>query len=170
MMMFRFAAFGALFGFVLSRVGATDFDAIANMFLFRDLHLAGVIGIAIVVAAPALYLLRRRGIAGPSGCAVTLKQKPRKAGNVVGSILFGVGWAVTGTCPGTALSQLGEGKLMAIFTLVGIFTGVALFRVYGERVERALSFKQASTTTTLGRAGLENGAVMSPAPEIDSAT
>lgn len=114
-----FLGFGALFGFILSRVGATDFDAIAQMFLLTDLHLAGVIGVAVVVAAVGLRLLRNRAQITP---------KPQKPGLMLGGLLFGAGWALTGACPGTALSQLGEGKLMALFTVAGILAGAALHR------------------------------------------
>jgi uncharacterized membrane protein YedE/YeeE len=136
--MIRFLVFGVAFGFILSRVGATDFDAIAGMFLLEDLHLAGVIGVAVLAAAPVLWWLRRRGIACPSGCTHTIAPKATKPGLVLGSVLFGAGWALAGTCPGTALAQLGEGRLMAIATLVGIVAGVLLFRRAGARVENAL--------------------------------
>jgi rhodanese-related sulfurtransferase len=131
--------FGIVFGFVLARVGATDFDAIAGMFLLRDLHLAGVIAVAVLVAAPAFWWLRRRGVAGPSGCRITLAPKPQKPGLVAGSLLFGAGWGLTGTCPGTALAQLGEGRWVAAATIAGILGGAALYRALGARVERALS-------------------------------
>jgi uncharacterized membrane protein YedE/YeeE len=136
--MIAFLLFGLLFGFLLVRVGATDFDAIAQMFLLSDLHLAGVIGVAVAVAAPLLWLLRRRGIAGPEG-PIVIAPKPRKPGLVVGGLLFGAGWALTGTCPGTVLAQLGEGQLVALFTVAGIFAGTALHRRTGARVERWLA-------------------------------
>ena len=121
-----FGGFGLLFGFVLSRVGATDMDAIAGMFLLTDLHLVGVIGGAVVVAGVGLALLRRR-----SGGQALIQPKPMKPGLVVGAALFGAGWALTGTCPGTGLAQLGEGHLMAVFTLAGILAGSGLYRAIG---------------------------------------
>jgi uncharacterized protein len=131
--MVRLLFFGVVFGFVLSRVGATDYDAIIGMFLLEDLHLAGVIGVAILTAAPALFLLRRLGLACPAGCRYQLEQKPIKRGLVLGSVLFGAGWALTGTCPGTSLAQLGEGKLMALFTVAGILLGAGAYRVAQRR-------------------------------------
>ena len=136
--MIRMLLYGTLFGFVLSRAGVTKFDAIADMFLLRNLHVAGVIAVAVAVLLPTLMLLRRRGIAGPSGCSVRIAPKPRKAGNIVGGLIFGAGWALTGTCPGTALSQLGEGQLMALFTIGGILGGAALYRGFGARLEKRL--------------------------------
>jgi uncharacterized membrane protein YedE/YeeE len=131
--MLRFLLFGTLFGFVLSRAGATHYDAISGMFLLEYFHLAGVIGVAVLTATPVLYLMRRLGVACPDGCRYKLEQKPSKRGLVVGSVLFGAGWALTGTCPGTGLAQLGEGKLMAIVTVTGILLGAGMYRLYQSR-------------------------------------
>lgn len=85
---------GAVFGFLLVQARATDFDAIAGMFLFRDFHLMGVMGAAIGTAALGFALLRRR--LGPSS-SPDFKPKALNAGVVGGSLLFGVGWALSGT-------------------------------------------------------------------------
>lgn len=141
--MTRMFLFGLLFGFILSRAGATDFDAIYQMFSLSNEHIAGVIGVAILVAAPSLYLLRKRGIACAQGCGITLTRKARKPGNVVGSVIFGAGWALTGTCPGTSLAQLGEGRVMALFTIAGILVGTWLYRRSGGFIESWLSQRSA---------------------------
>jgi uncharacterized membrane protein YedE/YeeE len=132
----RFLILGTVFGYVLSRAAATDYDAIVNMFLLRDLHLVGVIGVAVLVAGVGFEILRRTGYRRFE----ELRQpaRPLAPGLILGSILFGAGWALTGTCPGTALAQLGELKLVAGFTLLGIVGGAAMHRVHGARVERWL--------------------------------
>jgi uncharacterized protein len=124
-------AFGLLFGFILSRVGATSYDAIANMFLLRDLQLMGVIGLAILVGGVGLWLFRHFGVRSASGGQLEMAQKPRSAGNLFGGLLFGAGWALAGACPGTALAQLGEGKIYALFTISGILAGTQLYRKLG---------------------------------------
>lgn len=125
---------GALFGYILQRVGATDYDAIALMFLLEDLHLAGVIGVAVMVNVLIFAWLRRqRGAL--VGVAAAIVEKPMKPGLVVGAAVFGAGWALTGTCPGTALAQLGEGKLMAVFTVVGILIGTWAYQRVGASLE-----------------------------------
>lgn len=134
-MTLRMLAFGALFGFILARVGATDYAIVSDMFAAKNWHLAGVIGVAIALTAPMLYMLRKRGIAGPSGCRVAIAPKPRQFGNIPGSLLFGTGWAITGTCPGTALAQLGEGRWMALFTIAGIMAGTWLHVLVKRRAE-----------------------------------
>lgn len=115
--------FGLLFGFVLSRVGATDYDAIAGMFRLTDLHLMGVIGGAVALSAFGFWLIRRRALRSLDGAPIELVQKPMTRWLPLGALMFGVGWALTGTCPGTALAQLGEGRLAALATIAGILLG-----------------------------------------------
>jgi uncharacterized membrane protein YedE/YeeE len=115
--------FGVLFGFVLSRIGATDYDAIAGMFKLTDLHLMGVIGGAVALSALGFWLIRRSAAQSSNGEPIVLTQKPMTRWLVPGSLMFGVGWALSGTCPGTALAQLGEGRWMALATIAGILLG-----------------------------------------------
>lgn len=131
-------ACGTLFGYVLSRVGATDYDAIANMFLLEDLHLAGVIGIAMLVAGLGLGWARRAQSGRLARYAAVIQPKPMKPGLVVGAALFGAGWAITGTCPGTGLAQIGEGKLMALFIVLGMFIGTGGYLRFGPWLEAML--------------------------------
>lgn len=126
----RFILFGVLFGFILSRVGATDFEAIRGMFLLTDLHLMGVIGVAVAVAGTGFALIRRSRLAD-AAILHALERKPVTAGAITGGLIFGVGWALTGTCPGTALSQIGEGNLAGLITAAGILAGSGLYARLG---------------------------------------
>ncbi len=135
-----FLLFGTLFGFFLSRVGATDPDAIFGMFRLTDLQLFGVIGVAIALAAPGLILLRRTAAPAPA-------IKARKPGNLVGGLIFGAGWALSGACPGTVLAQIGEGRLMALCTLAGVLLGTALHLRYGAALEAWLARRTPARAT-----------------------
>jgi uncharacterized membrane protein YedE/YeeE len=119
----RSIGFGLVFGFLLSRAGATDYDAISGMFALADLHLVGVIGLAIAVAAAGFALFRWSGLRARGGAALALARKPYTPGVIGGGLLFGVGWALAGTCPGTALAQIGEGRLAGLLTFAGIVLG-----------------------------------------------
>ena len=121
-----FLAFGALFGFLLSRARATDYDAIIGMFRLTDLHLFGVIGVAIAAAAVGVRLLRMHTERSLAGEPLGLKTKPYHSAVFAGGLVFGVGWALSGACPGTALTQIGEGKLYALATVLGIVAGTWL--------------------------------------------
>jgi uncharacterized membrane protein YedE/YeeE len=125
-----YVAFGAAFGFVLSRSGAADYDFIQQMFLLTSFQLYGIIGTAVVVTAPGLWLLKRGGRTA-LGQPLHVRPKPRHPGNVAGGVLFGVGWSITGMCPGPVLVNVGEGKVYALGALAGVLVGAWLFgRLY----------------------------------------
>jgi uncharacterized membrane protein YedE/YeeE len=132
-----FFIFGGAFGFVLSRSGAADYDYIQKMFLLQDLQLYGIIGTAVAVTAPGLWLLRRLGRTA-AGAPLVIKPKPFHAGNAIGGALFGVGWSLTGMCPGPILVNLGEGKVYALFALAGTLVGAYLLGVSYPRLQRPL--------------------------------
>ncbi len=132
-----YALFGTAFGFVLSRSGAADYDMIEGMFLFDRFQLYGILAIAVAVTAPGLWWLRRHGRSA-FGQPLALRAKPRHPGNVVGGFLFGVGWAITGMCPGPVLVNLGEGKVYALAAVAGVLVGTSLFGVLYARLQRPL--------------------------------
>jgi uncharacterized membrane protein YedE/YeeE len=119
--------FGLLFGYFLSKSQATDFDAMQDMLRFKSVQLWGVIGMAIFIVALGLLILQ--WINKPSLSGKPLDWEPLKfhPNRILGALVFGVGWALSGACPGTALTQIGEGKLMAIATVGGILAGVWLY-------------------------------------------
>jgi len=132
-----YIAFGTAFGWVLSRSGAADYDFIQKMFLFESFQLYGIIGTAVVVTAPGLWFLKRRGRT-LTGAPLRVSPKPRHPGNIWGGILFGAGWSITGMCPGPILVNVGEGKLYAVAALAGVLVGAALFGVLYERLSGPL--------------------------------
>ncbi len=122
--------FGLLFGYFLSKSQATDYDAMMDMFRFKSVQLWGVIGMAIFIVSLGLLILPL--IHKPTLSGKPLDWKPLKfhPNRIFGALVFGTGWALSGACPGTALTQIGEGKLMAIATVGGILAGVWLYRKY----------------------------------------
>ncbi len=122
-----FMLFGVLFGFVLSRGRLTDYDTMARMFRLAEFHVFGVIGSAILTAAIGLWLLRRAGHRTVAGQSIEMRPKPWHAGAAWGGLVLGAGWALTGACPGTSLVQVGEGKVVALFTVAGILAGTYLY-------------------------------------------
>lgn len=121
-----FMAFGFAFGMVLSRSGAADYNFIQGMFLLDNLQLFGIIGVAVALTAPGLWLLKRRGTTF-TGQPISIKAKPFHKGNVVGGALFGVGWSLTGMCPGPIIVNIGEGKLYALAAFAGVMVGTFAF-------------------------------------------
>lgn len=114
-----FGFFGLLLGWSLTRMGFTEYSEVHKMFAFTDLRLfLSFMGAVMLIMAGYAILARRAPI-------------PRKRlhrGTVIGGVLFGVGWAITGACPAVALVQLGAGYLPATVTALGIGLGVWAYR------------------------------------------
>lgn len=115
---------GLGFGFIIARAGAVRFDFIRDMFLLKSFQLYGVIGAAIAVALPLFWWISRQ--AGPGKARFKGLRWPHRRltpGTLPGAGIFGLGWALTGTCPGPAVVQIGEGHWVALATVAGIFLG-----------------------------------------------
>ncbi len=90
------------------------------MFTGEYLKLALLMGTASVTGAIGMQGLRLAGSRDVTGKAIPISRKPLNQYTIPGGILFGLGWAVTGACPGTVLAQGGEGKLLGVLSLPGM--------------------------------------------------
>ncbi len=139
--------FGTLFGLVLSRSGAADYNYIQAMFLFTNLQLYGIIGTAVAITAPGLWLIKRYGRTA-LGRPIDIELKPRNSGNVVGGLLFGVGWSMAGMCPGPIFVNIGEGKIYAVAALAGALAGAGLFGAIYSRLQNLFGLPRVISTST----------------------
>jgi len=134
---------GALFGFLMSRAGATTFDNHAQMFLFENMQLMKVIGTAVVVAIIGVLLLKKFQINSiTTGQPVDFVKKPYQQGLIAGAFLFGIGWAMTAACPGTVPAMIAEGKISAIFTLGGLLLGTMAYGVLQSFIAHNGNYKE----------------------------
>jgi len=114
-----YATFGIVMGIILSMGGFADFEQVHTLFLLQNIPLLLVfIGAIVLSMLGFLVFFRQHDIV----------RKTYNSGTVPGSIMFGVGWAMTGACPSIALVQLGEGQMAAGLTVVGIVTGIWFYR------------------------------------------
>jgi uncharacterized membrane protein YedE/YeeE len=126
----RIAGFliGIVFGVVLSWSGMTSPEIIRDGLLFQDAYLFLFFGGAVTTAFAGLWLLKRRApralLTGERVQWETVRPERR---HVVGSLLFGVGWGVSGACPGPIATQLGQGIAWGVPTTVGLVLGIVLF-------------------------------------------
>ena len=119
--------FGMAFGFVLSWARLSDPAVIREMLLLREPYVFLVMGSAIVVAAIGLRLLRITGSrALVTGERIEWSVQQPKLRHVIGSVIFGAGWSVAGTCPGPVAAMIGEGKLGGVAVAAGLLAGVAI--------------------------------------------
>jgi len=110
---------GTLFGVVLASSGAADFDAMVRMFRFEEGHLFLMAIVTTLISSVGLLALLR----SPLGDGVRAFSRQLHPGSVPGGVLFGVGWGLSGSCPGTVLVQIGSGHVIAVLTLAGILLG-----------------------------------------------
>jgi len=127
--------FGIIFGFALSRAGASDFDLILGMFLGADYTLVGVIGTAIVTGFIGMQFLKKFKNSTISGEPIKISYKELKPWSLLGAGIFGIGWGISGACPGTVLAQLGEGKIWGFFTFLGMIVGTYIYALLKEKRE-----------------------------------
>jgi len=136
--------FGILFGFLLHKGGATDYDVILGQLLLTDFTVLKIMLSAVVVGAVGIHALQSRG-------RVKLSPSSGSWGkNAVGGLIFGVGFGLLGYCPGTIAGAIGSGRLDALVGgLPGILLGSWLFAVVYPRAKDGLLQKGAFRDVTL---------------------
>ena len=119
--------FGVLFGGVLAASNLHEYDTIHNMLSFDELDVFFFMASSIAVSLPLLWLLERRNIVTPLGGELLLSRSKPERHHLTGGALFGVGWAVAGTCPAPALVMASSGALLSLVAIPGIFLGLRLY-------------------------------------------
>ncbi|QDT00269.1 DUF6691 family protein [Adhaeretor mobilis] len=115
---------GAYLGILFVKSEVASWQRIHDMFLFREAHMYLIISLAIIVAMISMLVIKRLGVRSVDGKPITYKPKPYHTGVIIGGMLFGAGWAITGACPGPVYAQVGAGEWMALFTLGGAMLGM----------------------------------------------
>jgi len=126
-------AFGILFGFLLQKGGATKYDVIVGQLLLTDFTVLKIMLSAVLIGMIGIYAMKALGW-------VELYPKSGSAGkNIIGGLIFGVGFAVLGYCPGTIAGAIGNGALDALFGgLAGILIGSGLFAALYPRLNQGI--------------------------------
>lgn len=120
----RVLGVGLYFGIVLMKSEVVRWQRIHDMFLFREAYMYLVIVTAILVAALAMGWLKRTAARSVDGAPIAYQPKPYHKGVALGGSLFGMGWAITGACPGPIYAQIGAGAWPALFTFAGAMLGM----------------------------------------------
>jgi uncharacterized protein len=121
---------GIAFGFVLSRSEVISWFRIQEMFRFQSFRMYGIIGSAVVTAAVSVALIKRSGIKSVAGERISIPAKPLGSGirYAAGGTIFGLGWALTGACPGPLCALIGNGVTVMI---AGVASALAGTWAYG---------------------------------------
>jgi len=123
----KYLAAGILFGIILVKSEVISWFRIQEMFRFQSFHMYGVIGSAIAVGMISIWLIKKFKIKTIYGEPIEFHYKPFNKGNVYGGLLFGVGWALTGACPGPLFAQIGTGATVTIVTLLSAIVGTWVY-------------------------------------------
>jgi uncharacterized membrane protein YedE/YeeE len=115
---------GMYLGILFIKSEVASWQRIHDMFLFKEAYMYLIISLAICVAMLSMVLIKRFSIRSVDGKQIKYEPKPFHAGVIVGGMLFGAGWAITGACPGPIYAQIGAGEWLASFTLLGAMLGM----------------------------------------------
>lgn len=115
---------GIVFGIILIKGEVISWFRIQEMFRFHAFHMYGVIGSAVIVGAISVFLIKKFRIKTFSGNEVDLTQKPvLRIANFAGGLVFGLGWAFTGACPGPIYALIGNGIFIFLIVLFFAYIG-----------------------------------------------
>ena len=123
----KFLLLGILFGIILVKAEVLAWFRIQEMFRFQAFHMYGIIGSAIAVGLVSLLLIKKLNIKTLSGDQVVIEPKEFTKGNIIGGLIFGLGWAITGACPGPLYALVGSGYSIIIVTLISAVLGVFVY-------------------------------------------
>ncbi len=124
---FSYFILGILFGFIFVKAEIISWFRIQEMFRFDSFHMYGVIGSAVIVGTISVQIIKRLKLKALNGETISIAPKIFNKGKIYGSLLFGVGWAITGACPGPLFAQIGAGYLAVGVTLLSALAGTWVY-------------------------------------------
>jgi len=127
---------GGAFGFVLVEAEVVSWFRIQEMFRFDAFHMYGVIGTAVITAALSLFVIRRIGACDAEGRPLALEPKTLGSGvrYLAGGTTFGVGWALTGACPGPLVALIGSGVPVMLVAVLSALAGTWMYGLLQPRL------------------------------------
>jgi uncharacterized protein len=131
---FKYAVVGIMFGIVFTKAEIISWFRIQEMFRLQSFHMYGVIGTAIVVGMISVLLIKRYRVKTMHGEKIEFTPKKFNKGQIIGGLIFGLGWAMTGACPGPLFAQIGAGFLVITVVLLSATAGTWVYGYFRERL------------------------------------
>lgn len=131
---FKYLALGILFGLLLVKGEIVSWYRIQEMFRLQSFHMYGVIGSAVMVGMASVFLIKRFKIKSLTGEAIVFHPKKFNKGQVIGGLMFGFGWALTGACPGPMFAQLGTGVTVISVVIASALAGTWMYGALREKL------------------------------------
>ncbi len=130
----KYLVVGVVFGIVFVKAEVVSWFRIQEMFRLQSFHMYGVIGTAVVTGMISVWLIKRYKVKTMYGEAIEFQPKKFSKGQIYGGVLFGLGWAMTGACPGPLFAQIGTGALAVSVTLLSAIAGTWVYGYFRERL------------------------------------
>lgn len=131
---FKYLLVGIAFGVVFTKAEIVSWFRIQEMFRFQSFHMYGVIGTAVVVGLISVFLIKKFKIKTLNGEEIVIIKKPMNKGVIYGGLIFGMGWAITGACPGPLFAQIGSGFSVILVTLFSAIFGTFTYGVFKDKL------------------------------------
>jgi uncharacterized membrane protein YedE/YeeE len=123
----KYGLLGIAFGIIFVKAEIISWFRIQEMFRFQSFHMYGVIGSAIVVGMISVWLIKKYKAKSMEGETIRIEPKKFNKGQIYGGLIFGLGWALTGACPGPLFAQIGTGALVITVTLLSAIAGTWVY-------------------------------------------
>ena len=130
----KYIIIGILFGIIFVKAEIISWFRIQEMFRLQSFHMYGVIGSAIVTGIISIQIIKRFGIKTISGETVKIPNKEFRKGQIIGGFIFGLGWAITGACPGPLFAQIGSGFTVVFVTLISAIAGTWVYGKFSDKL------------------------------------
>ncbi|SKA46912.1 hypothetical protein SAMN04488128_10852 [Chitinophaga eiseniae] len=123
----KYLVIGTLFGIIFVKAEVISWFRIQEMFRLQSFHMYGVIGSAVMVGMLSVWLIKKYNIKTLEGETVVFQPKKFNKGQIYGGLMFGLGWAITGACPGPLFAQIGVGTTVVAVTLLSAIAGTWVY-------------------------------------------
>ena len=130
----RYGIVGLLFGIVFVKAEIISWFRIQEMFRLQSFFMYGVIGSAILVGIISIQLIKKFNIKTIKGEVINIPKKEFRKGQIIGGFIFGLGWALTGACPGPLFAQIGSGFTVILVTLVSAIAGTWVYGKFSDKL------------------------------------
>jgi uncharacterized membrane protein YedE/YeeE len=130
MKILKYLLAGVIFGVAMAKSEAISWYRIQEMFRFQAFHMYGIIGVAVILGIIGVYLIKKFKIRNYYGQPILFHPKDRSLPRyLIGGTIFGMGWALSGACPGPMVVNIGYGFLTMLVVFVFAILGTYLYGV-----------------------------------------
>ncbi len=131
---FKYSIVGLVFGITFVKAEIISWFRMQEMFRMQTFHMYGIIGGAVVLGALSVWLIKKYKVKTVHGEQIEFHDKKFNKGQVIGGTIFGLGWAMTGACPGPIFAQIGTGAFVVFVVLLSAIVGTWVYGYFREQL------------------------------------